>query len=120
MSVTEAPSSARPDDPTKARRKRLFRVAQVLVSVVVVVGIFALVMPKIADYRDVWRTITDLTWLELTTLILATIFNLFTYWWQMVAAMPGLTVCQAAVNNQSSTTIANILPGGGAIAVGIA
>jgi putative heme transporter len=120
MSVTEAPSSARPDDPTKARRKRLFRVAQVLVSVVVVVGIFALVMPKIADYRDVWRTITDLTWLELTTLILATIFNLFTYWWQMVAAMPGLTVWQAAVNNQSSTTIANILPGGGAIAVGIA
>ncbi len=120
MSVTEAPSGTRPGDPRKARRKRLLRAAQLLVSVVVVVAIFALVMPKIADYRDVWHTITDLTLLEMATLVLATVFNLFTYWWQMVAAMPGLTVAQAAVNNQSSTTIANILPGGGAIAVGLA
>jgi uncharacterized membrane protein YbhN (UPF0104 family) len=121
MSVTEAPVDARAaSDSRKARRKRIVRVVQVLVSIVVVVGIFALVLPKIADYRDVWHTITSLTVLELTTLVLATVFNLATYWWQMVAAMPGLTTAQAAVNNQSSTTIANILPGGGAIAVGLA
>jgi uncharacterized protein (TIRG00374 family) len=33
--------------------------------------------------------------------------------------MPGLTIAQAAVNNQTSTSIANTLPGGGAIAVGV-
>jgi uncharacterized protein (TIRG00374 family) len=37
----------------------------------------------------------------------------------MVAALPGLTVAQAAVNNQASTAVANSLPGGGAIGVGI-
>ena len=34
--------------------------------------------------------------------------------------MPGLTLAQAAVNNQTSTSIANTLPGGGAIAIGVA
>jgi uncharacterized protein (TIRG00374 family) len=92
---------------------------QIAISVAVVVAIFALIVPKIASYSDVWRTISDLTWIELASLVLATIFNLFTYWWQMQAAMPGLPLAQAAVNNQTSTTIANIVPGGGVVALGV-
>jgi uncharacterized membrane protein YbhN (UPF0104 family) len=45
--------------------------------------------------------------------------NILTYWPLMVASMPGLTLAQAAVNNQSSTSIANTLPGGGWIATGV-
>jgi uncharacterized membrane protein YbhN (UPF0104 family) len=101
------------------RRKRVTRTIQVALSIVVVVAIFALILPKIASYRSVWSTITDLTWLELLTLVLAATFNLFTYWWQMMAALPGLTLGQAAVNNQTTTTISNILPGGGVIALGM-
>src|SRR2546426_810115 len=37
----------------------------------------------------------------------------------LVAAMPGLTLAQAAVVCQSSTSVAMTLPGGGAIAVGV-
>ena len=81
--------------------------------------IFALIIPKIANYGGVWRVLQSLTWLELVALIGATVFNLFTYWWQMMAAMPGRTTGQAAVNNQTGTTIANILPAGGAIALGV-
>jgi len=33
--------------------------------------------------------------------------------------LPGLTLGQAAVNNQTTTTISNILPGGGVIALGV-
>jgi uncharacterized membrane protein YbhN (UPF0104 family) len=92
---------------------------QIAISVIVVVGIFALVLPKIASYRSVWSTITDLTWLELLSLVLAATFNLFTYWWQMMSALPGLKLGQAAVNNQTTTTIANIIPGGGVVALGM-
>jgi len=102
------------------QRKRVVRTIQIVISAVVVIGIFAGILPKIASYSSVWKTITNLTWLELLTLIAATVFNLFTYWWQMMAAMPGLKLGQAAVNNQTSTSIANIFPGGGVIAVGIA
>ena len=102
------------------QRKRVVRTIQIVISAVVVIGIFVGILPKIASYSSVWKTITSLTWLELLTLIAATVFNLFTYWWQMMAAMPGLKLGQAAVNNQTSTSIANIFPGGGVIAVGIA
>jgi uncharacterized protein (TIRG00374 family) len=102
------------------RRRGSFRVAQAALSLVVVAAIFALVLPKIASYSSVWQTLTTLGWPQVTALAAVSIFNLFTYWAQMVAAMPGLTMAQAAVNNQSSTTVANIMPGGGAIAVGVA
>lgn len=98
-------------------RRRIWRVAQIALSAVVVVGIFAFAIPKIADYSAVWDAITAMTWLELTSLVLATIFNLLTYWWQNMASMPGLGVWQAAVNNQTTTSIADTIPGGGYLAV---
>jgi uncharacterized membrane protein YbhN (UPF0104 family) len=108
--------SALPPD----RRKRRILILQLVISLVIVVGIFAVILPKIASYASVWRTIGSLSWAEVLTLLGATVLNLFMYWFQMMAAMPGLTLWQAAVNNQSSTTIADILPGGGWIAVGMA
>ena len=103
----------------KARRKRLIRIGQGVLSAVIAVAIFALVIPKIANYGAVWKALGELTTLEVTGLVLATIFNLFTYWWQMMAAMPGLSTGQAAVNNQTGTTISNIIPAGGVIALGV-
>jgi uncharacterized protein (TIRG00374 family) len=58
--------------------------------------------------------------MQLAVLAGATLLNILTYWTQMVAFMPGLTLAQAAVNNQTSTSVANTLPGGGAIAIGVA
>ena len=109
------------DAPVTSKRTRrpLVRGIQIALSVAVVIAIFGLIIPKIASYGDVWKTIADLTWLEMVSLVVATVFNLFTYWWQMQAAMPGLTLGQAAVNNQSSTTIANIVPGGGVVALAV-
>jgi hypothetical protein len=56
----------------------------------IVVGIFVYAIPKFADYAQVWKAITTLTPIEMGTLIAATIFNLFTYWWANMAALPGL------------------------------
>jgi putative heme transporter len=108
-----------PAAPHRARRRPMVRNIQIALSVAVVIAIFVLILPKIASYSAVWKVITDLTWIELASLVVATIFNLFTYWCQMQAAMPGLSLGQAVVNNQSSTTIANILPGGGVISLGV-
>lgn len=95
----------------RGRRKRVIRVILAGLSTLVVVAIFGLILPRIASYTDVWKTVTDLTWIEMNSLIAATVFNLFTYWWQMQAAMPRLTLGQAAVSNQTSTTVSNLLPG---------
>jgi putative heme transporter len=98
---------------------RTRRIVQIVLSVVVVVAIFAFAIPKIADYASVWRAVTGMTWLEIATLVLAMVFNLLTYWWQNMASLPGLGFWQAAVNNQTTTSIADTIPGGGYLAVPI-
>ncbi|MDJ0925372.1 MAG: YbhN family protein [Acidimicrobiia bacterium] len=95
------------------------RVVQGAVSLVVVVGIFVGVMPQIADYGEVWATIRSLTWLESFSLALVALWNLATYWFVLVAALPGLRLREAAVVNQASTAVSNSLPGGGAIGVAV-
>jgi uncharacterized membrane protein YbhN (UPF0104 family) len=94
-------------------------VAQIVVSIVLVVGIFAFAIPKIADYSSVWTAIRNMTWLEIASLFVAMAFNLLTYWWQNMASIPGLGLWQAAVCNQTTTSVADTIPGGGYIAVGV-
>lgn len=98
---------------------KLKRTVQAIISIVVVVGIFVGVMPQIADYSEVWGTIRGLTVLESVSLALVAFWNLATYWFVLVAALPGLRLREASVVNQSSTAVSNTLPGGGAIGVGV-
>jgi putative heme transporter len=104
----------------KTAKKRLIRIAQIVISLVLVVGIFAFAIPKIANYGDVWRAVTAMTPIEIGSLVLVSALNIITYWPVMAASMPGLTIGQAAVNNQSTTSIANTMPGGGWIATALA
>ncbi len=90
-----------------------------VVSLGVVLVIFVGILPKIADYSAVWATIRTLSWVELGTLLAATTFASAASWPQIVAALPGLTLAQSAVDNQASTAVANTLPGGGMLAVGV-
>ena len=111
--VSEAPKAK------SARKKRIWRIAQIAISVVLVAAIFFYAIPKLADYSAVWDTIRQMTWLEIGSLVAAMIFNLFTYWWQNMASLPGLRTAQAAVCNQTTTTVADTVPAGGYIALGL-
>lgn len=95
------------------------RAIQLVFSLVIVAGIFAYAIPRIADYSAVMGTIGELTPLEVASLFAAMVFNLFTYWLANMAALPGLTLPKAAVVTQTTTSVANTLPAGGAIAVGL-
>ena len=100
-------------------RKRAIKAIQILVSLGVVAAVFLYALPKIADYSTVWATISKLTVSQFLILLGITFFNIFTYWPQMVASLPGLTIPQAAVVNQTSTTVANTVPAGGIVAIGL-
>jgi uncharacterized membrane protein YbhN (UPF0104 family) len=103
----------------RAGRRSTKRIVQGALSLVLVVAIFAFAIPRIADYTEVWATVRDLTPIELWSLIGATAFNLVTYWLVNMSALPGLGLPRAAVVTQTTTTVANTLPAGGAIAVGL-
>ena len=88
------------------------------VAIAVVVATFAFVLPKIADYRDVWGVVKDLSWRDAALLVGATILNLVTFAPPWMAALPGLGFRQAFVVTQASTASTYIAPGG--VAVGMA
>jgi uncharacterized protein (TIRG00374 family) len=109
--------------PVAARRgwrdPRLRKVAQVVLSAALVVGIFWYVLQQFADLSEVWAAIQTLTWLEVGWLVVAAAWNLFTYWVLTVIATPGLRYPQAVVLTESTTAAANSLPAGGAVGVGL-
>jgi len=68
---------------------------------------------------DVMTAIGDLTPTEVAILVAVAAWNLVTYWIVVVVATPGLRLPQAAVLTQSTTAVANAVPAGGAVAVGL-
>ena len=73
----------------------------------------------LVDWAQVWAAIVDMTWLELSTLALAAAWNIATYLFVMMAAMPGLTYRDAFIVGQSSTAVSATLPAGSALGVGM-
>mgnify|MGYP001949485935 CR=1 FL=1 len=91
---------------------------QTAVSIVVVVLIFGFLLPRLADYREVWHTIDGMTALENATLLLVAAWNIASYWPVLVSVQPHLRMREAAVSNLASTAVSNTLPGGAALGIG--
>ena len=97
-------------------KKRLVSVA---VSVALLAAIVYFVTPHLPDFSTVWGHVRAMSGTELAILAGVAAWNLVTYWLVMVAATPGLKYRQAMVATQSSTAVANTVPGGSAISVGL-
>lgn len=101
------------------RNSRLGRAGQVGVSLALVIVIFWYILRQFADLSEVWAAIQSLTGLEIAALVVATLWNLITYWIVVVIATPGLTFPQAMVLTQSTTAVSNTVPAGGAVGIGL-
>jgi putative heme transporter len=88
-------------------------------GIAVIVGTFVFVLPRIADYRDVWGVVKTLTWRDLSLLAAATLLNLATYAPPWMAALPGLHFRQAFVVTQASTASTFVAPGGPAVGMAL-
>jgi uncharacterized membrane protein YbhN (UPF0104 family) len=103
-----------------ARRipRRTRQVIQGLLSLALVLVIFYKLFKGI-DFGAVWTAVTAMTWLELTTLGLLAIWNLATYAFVWMSVTPGVGFGHAMVMTQSATAVANTVPGGSAIGIGM-
>lgn len=100
----------------KARIRRYLPAA---IGLAIVVGTFAFVLPRIANYGDVWRVIRDLSWQQVMLLVGATALNLATYAPPWQAALPGLGFTRAFFMTQASTASTYIAPGGAAVGIAL-
>jgi putative heme transporter len=115
-----AAGAAPPGDVARGwRNPRVRRALQAAVSVLLVGGIFWYVLGQFSDLSSVWDAIRSLTWREVVVLLAFAVWNLATYWILVRLATPGLTYPQAVVVTETTTAVANSLPAGGAIGVGL-
>lgn len=105
--------------PMSLRKKWLRPMLSVTISVTIVVGVFWYFIPQFTSMSQVWAQIRAMTTLEVATLALAALWNLATYTFVMVGTTPGLTYRQAFVTTETSTAVANTLPGGGALGIAL-
>ena len=84
-------------------------------SLAVVVVTFAVVLPRIASYQDVWEAVRTLDTRWLVALGIAVAANVVTYAPPWMIALPGLRFRQAIPFTQASTAFTYIAPGGGLV-----
>jgi uncharacterized protein (TIRG00374 family) len=84
-------------------------------SIAVVVLVFAFVLPRIADYRDVFDVVRDLGWQDWALLAGAVVLNLATFPPPWMAALPGLGYRDGMAMTQASTALSIVSPAGAAV-----
>ena len=105
--------------PRSTPRDRRKRVLQGVLAAVVVVAAFVYGLPKIADFSEVWKELQAMSALELGSILLLAIWNIVTYWFVVLASLPGASIWQVMKVVSASTAVSNSMPGGGAIGVGV-
>lgn len=73
------------------------------------------VLPRIADYRDVWDVLGTVSWLDALLLVVVTVLNIVTFAPAWMASLPGLGFRQALTMSQAATALSIVSPAGAAV-----
>jgi uncharacterized protein (TIRG00374 family) len=95
------------------------RTVQLVASLLIVVAVFVFALPQIADVSHVWGVFGEMSLLGIAVLVLAAIWNIGACWFVLVASLPGSSLRQAMKVNLISTAVANTVPGGSAVGIGV-
>ena len=101
------------------RSRHARRIGGGALALAVIVATFVFVLPRIANYGEVWDVVTDLSWPLIGVLVAVTILNLATYAPPWMAALPGLSFRNAFVLAQSTSASTYIAPGGPAVGIAL-
>ena len=105
-----------PDTPKRASRKRTIITA--IIGIVIMVAVFAFLFPTFGSYQKAFASILAMPWYWALILALTGLLNIAVYPLTAMAAIPGLSYRAAFVDRQAGFLVSNVLPGGGAVAVG--
>jgi putative heme transporter len=100
-----------------ARRRFSKRHLLGVVGLALVVATFAYFLPKIADYRDVWGIVKELSWEWAVALLAVTALNIVTFAPPWLVLLPGLRFWPALLMTQAATALSIVVPGGAAVGI---
>jgi uncharacterized protein (TIRG00374 family) len=93
------------------------RVLLGVVGVVLIVATFAYFLPTIADYRDVWRVVKELSWGWIAALLAVAALNVLTFAPPWLVLLPGLRFWPTLMMTQAATALSIVVPGGAAVGI---
>lgn len=102
-----------------SRRPAVRRLVPAVLAFVVVVGTFAFVLPRFANYGDVVDVMSQMSVLSIVVLLVTGIVNIATFAPNWMAALPGLSYRKSLRVTLAGTAIANLAPLGGAVSMGM-
>jgi uncharacterized membrane protein YbhN (UPF0104 family) len=88
-------------------------------SVAVVAAIFGFALPRFASYGGAWTSMGAMTWQQALLVAVAATASMVSSWIVICAVLPSVRLREAAVVNLGSSAVANTLPAGGALAMGV-
>jgi uncharacterized protein (TIRG00374 family) len=108
------PASTATKPPRRGRK-----IVRGALSVALVVAAFGFALPRFASYHSVWASLQAMTWPYALLIGVTAAASLVSYWFGICAVLPSLRLREAAVVNLSSNAVANTLPAGGALGMGV-
>ena len=110
----------RPQPVTASPRPRTGRkILRTAVSAALIAVTFGFALPHFASYRSVWASMQAMAWPQVLLIATAAAISMVTYWIMICAVLPSIRLREAAVVNLGSNAVANTLPAGGALAMGV-
>jgi len=112
--LAEVSCSERPAEPRRGRT-----VLRTVASTAIVAAIFAFALPRFASYRSAWANIDAMTWQHALLIAATAVGSMVLSWMVIRSVLPSVRLREAAVVNLGSSAVANTLPAGGALAMGV-
>ena len=88
-------------------------------SAALIATAFGFALPRVASYRSVWASLDALSWPHAVLVATAAVARMAAYWIKIRAVLPWIRMRQAATVSLGSNAVANTLPAGGALAMGV-
>jgi putative heme transporter len=88
-------------------------------SAALIAAIFGLALPHFASYRSAWASMGAMTWPYAVLVGATAVASMASCWILICSVLPAIRLRQAAVVNLGSSAVANTLPAGGALAMGV-
>lgn len=114
-----ATGQAPPAGPGPARRLRFRRLLTGALTLIIVAGVFGFALPRLASYGVVWQSLSSMHWSGLLIIAGTVAASQVATWAAITAVLPTVRLRHAAVVNLASSAVANTVPGGGAVALGM-
>ena len=117
--IADPPAAADAGNAVAARPRRGRKIVRTAVSVALIAATFGFALPHFASYRSVWASMQAMTWSEVLLVAAAGVASMVATWFMICAVLPSIRLREAAVVNLGSNAVANTLPAGGALAMGV-